>query len=109
MTDIDDTLEERRGTHGHFCHHATVTQTLKQDVNEALALSGVKLSMVQKEAIDMILHKVGRIVSGNPNHKDHWVDIAGYAKLPTLYDDTGPIAAKGNIFASAFKNPAQKD
>ena len=30
----------------------------------------------------MILHKIGRILAGDPNHKDHWVDIAGYANLP---------------------------
>ncbi len=29
----------------------------------------------------MIAHKIGRIVSGNPNVQDHWDDIAGYAKL----------------------------
>jgi hypothetical protein len=35
----------------------------------------------QWEALEMIVHKIGRIVNGNPNKVDHWVDIAGYAKL----------------------------
>ena len=39
------------------------------------------LSEVQKEALEMIQHKIGRILAGNPDHKDHWDDIAGYAKL----------------------------
>jgi len=39
------------------------------------------LNDVQKEALEMILHKVARIVSGNPNHADHWHDIGGYSKL----------------------------
>lgn len=29
----------------------------------------------------MILAKIARIVSGDPNHADHWDDIAGYALL----------------------------
>jgi hypothetical protein len=40
-----------------------------------------RLNDVQREAVEMILHKVGRIISGDPNVHDHWDDIAGYAKL----------------------------
>jgi hypothetical protein len=29
----------------------------------------------------MIVHKIGRIVNGNPDKVDHWDDIAGYATL----------------------------
>jgi hypothetical protein len=29
----------------------------------------------------MIAHKIGRIVNGDPDHVDSWVDIAGYAQL----------------------------
>jgi hypothetical protein len=29
----------------------------------------------------MICHKIGRILNGNPNNKDSWWDIAGYATL----------------------------
>jgi hypothetical protein len=29
----------------------------------------------------MIVHKISRIVNGNPDKVDHWVDIAGYATL----------------------------
>jgi hypothetical protein len=35
----------------------------------------------QREALDMIAHKIGRILNGDPNYADSWVDIAGYAKL----------------------------
>jgi hypothetical protein len=31
--------------------------------------------------MDMIMHKIGRIVNGDPDYADSWVDIAGYAKL----------------------------
>jgi hypothetical protein len=29
----------------------------------------------------MIIHKIGRIVTGNPDVPDHWLDIEGYARL----------------------------
>jgi hypothetical protein len=35
----------------------------------------------QIEALDMIASKIARIVNGNPDHVDSWVDIAGYAQL----------------------------
>jgi len=35
----------------------------------------------QWEALEMIVHKIGRIVNGDPDVTDHWVDIAGYATL----------------------------
>lgn len=76
---VEETLKERGSTHGEFSDHAKIAQGLKR-----VAYSGVRatdLTDIQREAIDMILHKVARIVSGNPHHKDHWHDIAGYSKL----------------------------
>ena len=35
----------------------------------------------QQEALDMIAHKIGRIINGDPDYADSWDDIAGYAKL----------------------------
>ena len=40
-----------------------------------------KLAADQIEALDMIFHKIGRIINGDPDYVDSWVDIAGYAKL----------------------------
>ena len=34
-----------------------------------------------KEAADMIVHKLARTLSGNPNYIEHYRDIAGYAQL----------------------------
>lgn len=39
------------------------------------------LQPFQVEALEMIAHKIGRILNGDPNYDDSWVDIAGYAKL----------------------------
>jgi tRNA(Arg) A34 adenosine deaminase TadA len=79
-------LRERGKTHGEFTDHAMVTQQLKQIVRTHCNMnSGVRsyelLSPIQQEAIDMILHKIGRIIAGDPNFPDHWDDLSGYPKL----------------------------
>lgn len=76
MTDI---LEERAATHGPFCGVAVVAQDIKAIISQASGYPN--LSLQQKEALDMIASKIGRVVCGDPNEKDHWVDIAGYATL----------------------------
>jgi hypothetical protein len=44
----------------------------------------------QREALDMIAHKIARIINGDPDYADSWVDIAGYATLVSerLKDDS---------------------
>lgn len=82
--DIEGTLKERRGQHGDFEEHATCTQKLKEVVSQCLKDFGKAdghLLYAPQEALDMIFHKVGRIVAGDPNVVDHWHDIAGYALL----------------------------
>lgn len=80
---VEDILAEREKTHGDYEVHASCTQALKRVVFNSLRRSGreVRISATQQEALDMICHKIGRIVAGDPNHKDHWDDIAGYATL----------------------------
>jgi hypothetical protein len=79
--DITATLDERGKRYGKFTGHARVTQTLKRVINVALAKRGRSLAADQREALDMIAHKIGRIVNGDPDYVDSWIDIAGYAKL----------------------------
>lgn len=79
--DLAATLVERGGRYGVFTGHAQVTQELKNLLGSHLAARGKRLAFDQQEALDMICHKIGRIVNGDPNYADSWVDIAGYAKL----------------------------
>lgn len=75
-------LEERGKTHGNFSTQAFISQTLKEHVRSFKGFSGWHgLTCEQKEALDMILHKIARIIAGNHSFKDHWDDIAGYARL----------------------------
>lgn len=79
-TDIEQILAERGSRYGSFDGHARITQSLKQE----FVINAKKYSVMsdsQKEAIDMIFHKIGRIGNGDPNYLDSWVDIVGYAQL----------------------------
>jgi hypothetical protein len=50
---------------------------------------GKSFALDQAEALDMICHKIGRIVNGDPDYADSWIDIAGYAKLVADRLETG--------------------
>lgn len=80
-TDITETLTERGNRYGRFVDHAQVTQDLKRVIRLHLVARGRALADDQQEALDMVCHKIGRIVNGDPDYADSWVDIAGYAKL----------------------------
>ena len=72
-------LTERGNRYGLFTKHADVTQELKRTLFNCRARES--LAADQVEALEMIAHKLGRIVNGDPDYADSWVDIAGYAKL----------------------------
>ena len=89
--DRDPLLVERQKTHGSFELNAAISQQLKS-MFEAPYLVDPKnntcenakykeCNAVHREALDMIALKLSRILSGQANFKDHWDDIAGYAKL----------------------------
>jgi len=81
-TDVDATLVERGSRYGKFKDHAKITQELKRAIFRHMeTVSKVELDDDQLEALEMICHKIGRIVNGDPDYADSWVDIAGYAKL----------------------------
>jgi hypothetical protein len=76
--EVEQLLDERGRTHGDFRLHAEITQDLKSVIYGRIASTPTP---TQREALEMILHKIGRIAAGDPNFVDHWDDIAGYAKL----------------------------
>ena len=78
---IDAILTERGSRYGPFITHAEITQRYKRLTHKFLHNSGKELDHDQQEALDMIFHKIGRIVNGDPDYIDSWDDIAGYAKL----------------------------
>jgi hypothetical protein len=80
-TNVDQVLDSRAKDYGKFIEGAEIMQMLKRLVHGYIESRGTPLAFDQREAIDMIIHKLGRIINGNPDKVDHWVDIAGYAKL----------------------------
>jgi len=76
---IESTLNERGSRYGEFSGHAHVTQNLKLAIHSTP--NWPFLASDQKEALEMICHKMARILNGDPNYVDSWHDIAGYATL----------------------------
>lgn len=81
ITNVDEVLRERGSRYGAFKGHAEVTQMLKAVINTGLSKRNKTLAPDQQEALDMICHKIGRIVNGDPEYVDNFRDIAGYAQL----------------------------
>ena len=79
MSSIDNTLNERGARYGAFDNNAEITQHLKHVMRQYPGWGDLSLS--QAEALEMIVHKIGRILNGDPNYIDSWHDIGGYAGL----------------------------
>jgi hypothetical protein len=79
--DVDETLDTRALSYGKFKDGAALMQGIKRQMANHAQKHEKTFADDQWEALEMIVHKIGRIVNGNPDVVDHWVDIAGYAKL----------------------------
>ena len=78
-TNVNDMLAGREGRYGSFQGHAKIAQGLKAVMHERSGWDG--LADDQKEALEMIQHKIARILNGDPNYTDNWIDLVGYAQL----------------------------
>ncbi len=78
-SNIQDTLAERGNRYGDFAGHANITQRIKFIMQNTQNWSRLKED--QKESLEMVAHKIGRILNGDPDYDDSWVDIAGYVTL----------------------------
>jgi hypothetical protein len=79
MENIVKLLSERHSRYGEFETHASITQGIKEVMFHSNNWNS--LGYAQREALEMIAHKIGRILNGDINYADSWVDIAGYAQL----------------------------
>ena len=78
-TCIDETLAERESTYGVFSEHARITQSIKRAMVDSPNWAAMEDD--KREALEMVAHKIGRILNGDPSYKDSWHDILGYTKL----------------------------
>lgn len=72
-------ITERGSRYGKFKDGAEIMQELKGVMREVDGWHNLTPS--QREALDMIQHKIGRILNGDSTYDDSWKDIAGYATL----------------------------
>lgn len=79
MVDITDLLNEREKTHGSYLENTSYIQEIKDIMRGSRNWNSMQPH--QKETLEMIAHKIGRILDGDPYFADHWIDISGYAKL----------------------------
>lgn len=79
----EDILNEREKTHGDFKDVAYIHDGMSFFIRKILENKGCnnQPSSAQILAINNICIKIARIVCGDPDHADHWDDIAGYAML----------------------------
>lgn len=78
MSEVEDMLIERGKRYGQFVDQAAISQGVKAAMRTQ---NWWKLEPDQREALELIANKIGRILNGDPNYKDSWDDIAGYATL----------------------------
>jgi hypothetical protein len=81
VSGVGKVLDARAEQYGSFMQSADTVVRIKSIMHNAVARNNVHLYPDQLQALDMIATKISRIVHGNPNHLDSWIDIAGYATL----------------------------
>jgi hypothetical protein len=78
-TKIAEVLKEREGQHGSFEMYAQMMCEFDLLMESGPSLE--KMIPPQTQAVRMIFSKLARILCGDPNLLDHWIDIQGYARL----------------------------
>ena len=78
-TETEALIAERSARYGKFKDSAEIMQSLKDTMRDVDSWNNLTAS--QRESLDMIQHKIGRILIGDPTYDDSWKDIAGYATL----------------------------
>lgn len=85
FTQMPDLLAERKASHGEYRDDARcamrLIDVLLSELHQRRDRKQIELLPIQRHSLNMILHKVARIVAGDAMFADHWDDIQGYAKL----------------------------
>ena len=79
QTALDTMLAARGLRYGTFLKRAIIAQRLKAVMADTP--NWIALNDDMAESLEMIAHKISRILGGDPAYADSWVDIAGYAQL----------------------------
>jgi len=79
MTTIETTLSKRGYKYGEYRERCKLVQELKDAMR--FHDGWTRLTPDKKHALEFIMEKISRVLNGDPEYKDSWHDIAGYAKL----------------------------
>ena len=83
MTPTEKLLIERQETHGDYKEVAEIAQRFRDLMRGTVGWDD--MNHAQREALDSMASKFGRLCSGNPHFRDHWDDLAGYATLASMH------------------------
>ena len=86
--ETEQLLKERSSVHGDAKLQFIFSRFFKKEFSEYLNPTRFKNESdydMALETLDMIAVKLSRILAGQPDFKDHWDDIAGYAKIYSNY------------------------
>lgn len=92
--------KQRSDQYGGMDAVAATSQAMLRAVHAAQSGNCRKLTDCQMEAVTMVLHKISRIVNGDPTYLDSWVDASSYL-------DLGAKHTKGLIDRQAVKKNPQ--
>lgn len=76
---IQDVLTARGSRYGEYADNSKVAMAIWEAI--ASGTNFASLHPYHKLALQMLSAKVARIVNGDPDYEDNWVDIIGYAEL----------------------------
>jgi hypothetical protein len=86
---LNTVLTERGSRYGSFRDNAKGAQAMKRVFQSTP--SWALMDDYQREAMEMMASKLSRILYGDPNYDDSWVDLAGYATLVANELKNGPL------------------
>lgn len=72
-------LNQREKNYGDYSDVSDTSQRIKNVLRQNPNWD--ELYQFQRESLDMIANKIARIVNGNTDYADSWIDIVGYAQL----------------------------
>lgn len=72
-------LNQREKNYGDYSDVSDTSQRIKYVLRQNP--NWEDLYPFQRESLDMIANKIARIINGNNEYTDSWIDIVGYAQL----------------------------
>ena len=94
--DIAETLAQRGSAYGDFREQGRITQNLKRAMQDSPNWSALPAYM--KEGLDMVQHKISRMLNGDALYDDNMYDIIGYTRL--MQDRARQDREAGVVFQS---------